>query len=83
MPKQTTNMGNEEKTLHLPLKKQWYEMIDSGVKTEEYREIKLYWISRLRDKSFTCADKACYHCDCELSYFLQYCKFDKFKKVVL
>lgn len=35
------------KTLHLPLKKEWYNMIESGVKTEEYREIKPYWINRL------------------------------------
>ena len=35
------------KTLHLPLKAQWYEMIESGVKTEEYREIKPYWTERL------------------------------------
>lgn len=35
------------KTLHLPLKAQWYEMIDSGVKREEYREIKAYWVQRL------------------------------------
>ena len=35
------------KILHLPLKKEWYEMIESGVKTEEYREIKPYWIKRL------------------------------------
>ena len=28
------------KVLHLPLKKEWYNMIESGVKTEEYREIK-------------------------------------------
>ena len=35
------------KVLHLPLKKEWYEMIESGVKTEEYREIKPYWIKRL------------------------------------
>ena len=35
------------KTLFLPLKKEWYEMIESGVKTEEYREIKPYWIKRL------------------------------------
>lgn len=34
------------KTLCLPLKKEWYEMIESGVKTEEYREIKPYWIKR-------------------------------------
>lgn len=35
------------KTLYLPLKKEWYEMIESGIKTEEYREIKPYWASRL------------------------------------
>lgn len=33
--------------LHLPLKKEWYEMIESGVKTEEYRDLSEYWISRL------------------------------------
>lgn len=37
------------KTLHLPLKKKWYEMIESGVKTEEYREIKPYWVKRLTE----------------------------------
>ena len=35
------------KTLHLPLKAQWYEMIENVVKTEEYREIKPYWVQRL------------------------------------
>lgn len=35
------------KILHLPLKAKWYEMIESGVKTEEYREIKPYWCDRL------------------------------------
>lgn len=35
------------KTLHLPLKAKWYEMIESGVKTEEYRERKPYWNKRL------------------------------------
>ena len=35
------------KTLHLPLKAKWYEMIESLVKTEEYREIKAYWVQRL------------------------------------
>jgi hypothetical protein len=34
------------KILQLPLKKEWYEMIESGVKTEEYREIKPHWIRR-------------------------------------
>lgn len=37
------------KTLHLPLKAKWYEMIESGEKTEEYREIKPYWEKRLVD----------------------------------
>ena len=32
--------------LDLPLKKEWYNMIDSGIKTEEYREIKPYWCKR-------------------------------------
>ena len=35
------------KILHLPLKAKWYEMIERGVKTEEYREIKPYWKQRL------------------------------------
>jgi len=35
------------KKLHLVLKGKWFDMIDSGVKTEEYREIKQYWLKRL------------------------------------
>lgn len=35
------------KTLHLTLKKKWFDMIDSGEKLEEYREIKPYWGARL------------------------------------
>ena len=38
---------NINKTLHLTLKAQWYNMIESGVKLEEYREIKAYWVQRL------------------------------------
>lgn len=33
--------------LKLTLKKKWFDMIASGEKSEEYREIKPYWISRL------------------------------------
>ena len=40
---------NCKKILDLPLKKEWYDMIESGVKTEEYREIKPYWCKRLLD----------------------------------
>lgn len=35
------------KILELPLKKEWYNMIESGEKREEYREIKPYWQNRL------------------------------------
>ena len=37
----------EMKTLHLNLKKKWFDMILSGEKTEEYRDIKLFWFLRL------------------------------------
>lgn len=40
------------KTLHLPLKAKWYEMIESGEKREEYRQVKPYW-----SKRFTGGDK--------------------------
>ena len=33
--------------LHLTLKKKWFDMISSGIKKEEYREIKPYWNRRL------------------------------------
>lgn len=33
--------------LDLPLMAVWYIMIESGKKTEEYRELKPYWIKRL------------------------------------
>ncbi len=35
------------KTLNLTLTKGWFDMILSGEKTEEYREIKMYWAQRL------------------------------------
>lgn len=35
------------KILHLPLKAQWYNMIESVEKTEEYRMITTYWYQRL------------------------------------
>ena len=37
------------KKLNLTLKKEWFDMILIGEKTEEYREIKDYWIKRLLD----------------------------------
>lgn len=41
------------KPLYLTLKRNWFDMIDSGEKREEYREIKPYWEQRLLGKNFT------------------------------
>lgn len=45
--------------LYLPLKSEWYNLIESGIKKEEYREIKPYWIKRLciSDSDFKHYDK--------------------------
>lgn len=37
------------KILHLTLKKKWFDLIASGEKKEEYREIKDYWARRFLD----------------------------------
>ncbi len=34
-------------TLHLNLRRKWFDMILSRVKKEEYRDIKVYWIKRV------------------------------------
>lgn len=36
--------------LHLTLKKEWFDLIASGEKKEEYREIKSYWLKRFTDQ---------------------------------
>lgn len=38
--------------LTLPIKKKWFDMILSGEKTEEYREIKPYYTTRLYENLF-------------------------------
>ena len=37
----------EKKVLNLSVTKEWFDKISSGEKTEEYRDIKDYWIARL------------------------------------
>jgi hypothetical protein len=37
-------------TLKLTLNKKWFDLIEQGIKTEEYREIKDYWVKRIVDK---------------------------------
>ena len=39
-------------TLHLIIKKQWFDLILSGEKTEEYRDIKPYWTKRFYSKKY-------------------------------
>lgn len=41
------------KVLHLTLKRKWFDMIVSGEKKEEYRELKKFWASRLLVSVFT------------------------------
>ncbi len=40
----------ETRTLKMTLNKKWFDMILSGEKKEEYREIKRHWIQRLCDE---------------------------------
>ena len=44
--------GEANKTLHLVLKRKWWDMIDSGEKTEEYRDVNHYWAIRLLDNQY-------------------------------
>ena len=37
----------EKKVLTLSVSKQWFDIIAAGEKTEEYREIKPYWVAQL------------------------------------
>ena len=45
-------MAKDNKTLHLVLKRKWWEMIESGEKTEEYRDVNHYWAIRLLDRQY-------------------------------
>lgn len=52
------------KTLHLTIKKKWFDMILSGVKTEEYRDIKPYYNLRLIGREYdTVVFRNGYACD--------------------
>ena len=45
-------MAKDSKTLHLVLKRKWWDMIASGEKKEEYREVCHYWAIRLLDRQY-------------------------------
>ena len=42
-------MAKDNKTLHLVLKRKWWDMIASGEKNEEYRDFTHFYIKRLCD----------------------------------
>jgi len=56
--------------LHLTLKKKWFDMIASGEKKEEYRELKDYWQNRLQH--FDIVERNCF------SAFKNYTEFKHF-----
>lgn len=39
------------KKLKLTLNKKWFDLIEKGIKTEEYREVKPYWYTRLVNRT--------------------------------
>ena len=45
-------MAKDNKTLHLVLKRKWWDMIASGEKREEYRDANHYWSIRLLDNQY-------------------------------
>lgn len=61
------------KTLYLPLEKKWYNMIERGEKTEEYREIKQHWIKQIcdtRKQDPVFANKECKFRNCEACFLI-------------
>lgn len=40
--------------MFLILKKKWYDLIESGQKTTEYRELKDYWCTRIKGLGLVC-----------------------------
>jgi hypothetical protein len=39
-------MGKRKAVLHLTLKRKWFDLVLSGEKKEEYREVKPHWMTR-------------------------------------
>ena len=47
---------DKKKILTLTVSKQWFDMIVANEKTEEYREIKPYWVARLLQNNSNIVD---------------------------
>lgn len=65
------------KTLDLVLKRKWYDMIASGEKTEEYREIKPYWGKRLIDLKDIRDDVIEFKDFAKVTFHIEFKNFDK------
>ena len=61
-------MTKEGKTLHLVLKRKWWDMIESGEKKEEYRTHSDYWIKRLVDGEYYGSDDPLISASYEFEY---------------
>lgn len=46
--------------LHITQQKKWFDMVAAGMKNEEYREIKPYWVNRLLTYSPTMSHEEWY-----------------------
>ena len=57
------------KTLTLPLKKKWFDMIKTGVKKEEYRAANEYWATRLVGKGNFAKEDYCGPKEFDLCFF--------------
>lgn len=66
------------KTLTLSLKKKWFDMIASGEKKEEYRELTLYWQKRLLRCGFVCNGNCVLAGEvvCPACRYLEYANYD-------
>lgn len=51
-------MKEHSSTIHLVLRHKWYDLIEKGIKKEEYRLINDYWKNRLGKYSY---NYVCFH----------------------
>lgn len=64
-------MAKDKTTLHLILKRKWWDMIASGEKKEEYRAVNPYWANRLIDRKYS----SYFNKDSFVSVFLAFLSF--------
>ncbi len=71
-------------TIKLTLKKKWFDMILSGQKTEEYRELKQFWNTRLSRLYPYKTEKETYYPTVEtIQFFNGHCFFKKYPNFII